>query len=119
MFPTEAYILQSQLESEGIASVLGDEYTVSAHPFLSNAIGGVKLKIKESDATKALEIVRHNEQAFKKDRTEVKESYSNGFVEQDTYCKNCESRNVFRKKLPLLLTLLLIIFPYTFLFWFS
>lgn len=37
---------------------LNDEFTVAANWLLSNAIGGVKLKVKESDARKAAEILQ-------------------------------------------------------------
>ena len=56
MFPHEAYPLMTKLKDEGIECFLEGENTVNAHPFLSNAIGGVKLIIKECDAEKAIEI---------------------------------------------------------------
>jgi hypothetical protein len=59
MFPHEAYPLMSKLQDEGIECFLEGENTLTAQPFLSNAIGGVKLNIKESDAEKALEIMKH------------------------------------------------------------
>lgn len=98
MYPTEAYPVMSKLESEGIKCFLDGEHTVSAHPFLSNAIGGIKLNIMESDTEKALEILAQEEAAFKKDREDKTTSFSKGFVEMDAYCKKCESRSVFRKK---------------------
>lgn len=113
MFPTEAYPLMSRLEYEGIECFLDGENTVSVHPFLSNAIGGVKLNIKESDLGKALEIIKQNEQIFKENKTHndiTPESFSKGFVKVETFCPKCESMNVYRKKFPLYKTILAIVF---------
>lgn len=59
MFPHEAYPLMSKLQDEGIECFLDGENTLTAQPFLSNAIGGVKLNIRESDTEKALEIIKN------------------------------------------------------------
>jgi len=56
-YPHQAYIIKAKLESEGIYVLLKDELTIQAHNFLSNAIGGVKLQIKESDLDVALPIL--------------------------------------------------------------
>src|SRR5690554_3755710 len=55
---TEIIILRSRLEAEGIECFLKDEYTVDANPFYSNAIGGVKLQVREKDVSKAMEILK-------------------------------------------------------------
>lgn len=51
-FPSDAQVLRSLLEAEGIESLLENEYAV-----LPSA-GSVKLKIKEEDMSKALEIMK-------------------------------------------------------------
>lgn len=56
-YPHEAYVLKTKLESQGVRVFLKDELTVQVHNFLSNAIGGVKLQIKESDLSKALPLL--------------------------------------------------------------
>jgi tetratricopeptide (TPR) repeat protein len=56
-FPTEAYISKTRLESEGIWAVVMDADTVTANWLYSNAIGGVRLQVKESDAERAKEIL--------------------------------------------------------------
>jgi len=53
----EAFISQSKLESEGVTSYLKDENTTQIYGFYSNAIGGVKLQVLESDVQKAIEIL--------------------------------------------------------------
>ena len=115
MYPTDAYPVMSKLESEGIECFLDGENTVTAMPFLSNAIGGIKLNIKDSDAEKALNILKQNKQYFEEKRKEEDkepETFSKGFVQMDTFCPECESMNVYRKKFPLYKTILAIIFPF-------
>lgn len=57
-FPHEAYPIKSKLEAEGIYVYLKDEHTVQVHNFLSNAIGGIKLQVKEADSQEAIEILK-------------------------------------------------------------
>lgn len=51
-------LLKSKLESEGVACYVFDEFTVTINPLLSNGVGGIKLKINESDAEKVSLILR-------------------------------------------------------------
>ena len=57
-YPSEAYILRGKLESEGIECFIKDELTIQSNPLYSNAIGGVKLQVKESDFNQAVEILK-------------------------------------------------------------
>lgn len=52
--PQEAYVIRSKLQAMGIEVMLKDELTVQVDNFLSNALGGVKLQVRES----ALELAR-------------------------------------------------------------
>ena len=56
--PQDAYIIKARLESEDIPVFLKDEYSVQTETFLSNAIGGVKLQVSESNAEAATEILK-------------------------------------------------------------
>ncbi len=56
--PTELAILRGRLELEGIEYFIQDELSVQIRPGYSNAIGGVKLQVKESDIEKTLEILK-------------------------------------------------------------
>jgi hypothetical protein len=49
IYPQEAYIVKGRLESEGIKVLLKDELTAQVYNFYSNAIGGVKLLVQNSD----------------------------------------------------------------------
>lgn len=55
--PQDAYIIRGRLESEGIFCYLKDELTVQSHNIVSNAIGGVKLQVHESDVKQVLPIL--------------------------------------------------------------
>jgi len=55
--PEEAHLASSKLESEGIWSFVADEHTVTTNWLWSNAIGGVRLQVRESDATAARKIL--------------------------------------------------------------
>lgn len=56
-YPYEAHLAKSMLESDGVKVIIADEMTTQVHNFYSNAIGGVKLQVAESDAEKAHEIL--------------------------------------------------------------
>lgn len=56
-YPTELALVKSFLEAEEIEFNVKDELAVQADNFLSNAIGGVKLQVKEKDLERVKEIV--------------------------------------------------------------
>jgi hypothetical protein len=53
----ELAVVRARLEWEGIPCYLKDEFTVQAHPFYSNAIGGIKLQVAREDVRPALDIL--------------------------------------------------------------
>jgi len=55
--PQDAYFVKGRLESDGIEIILKDELTAQVNNFYSNAIGGVKMLVKESDYEKAYAIL--------------------------------------------------------------
>jgi len=46
--PTDAYMLQSCLEANGVPAVVADAHLVQANEFLTTAIGGVRVLVPES-----------------------------------------------------------------------
>jgi len=56
-YSSEAQIIKSRLEAEGIEVFLFDQFTVDTDPLVSNAIGGIKLKVWAEDEPKALKIL--------------------------------------------------------------
>ena len=57
-YPADVQILKGKLESEGIPVFLRDENTINTDPLISDAIGGVKLQVYESDKEKAIAIYK-------------------------------------------------------------
>ena len=53
----EANIILGRMQNEGINCWLKDENTATITPFLSNAIGGIKLMVTESQAERASELL--------------------------------------------------------------
>lgn len=55
-----AHIAKTKLESEDVECYIFDEYTSSMNWFFNNAIGGIKLKVREEDYERALKILNKN-----------------------------------------------------------
>lgn len=56
-YSSEAQIIKGRLEADGIEVFLKDRFTIDTDPLVSNAIGGVKLRVKSQDAMKAQHIL--------------------------------------------------------------
>ena len=54
----DAHLLQSRLEAEGVPTVVVDDNIVQTNPFLTMAVGGVRVLVPESQAERAREIAR-------------------------------------------------------------
>ena len=52
-YSSEALIFKGKLESEGIEVFIRDNNIVDSNPLYSNAVGGIKLFVKEEDLEKA------------------------------------------------------------------
>jgi DNA-directed RNA polymerase subunit M/transcription elongation factor TFIIS len=113
--PIQAHIAKGRLEAEGILCFLGDENIISVHPFYSNAVGGVKLKVREEEAAQASAIL---------DQIQAEEPEPNTFAAEDhetsekaILCPNCGSEdayvNWFSKKI-FALSMVLFGFPLPF-----
>jgi DNA-directed RNA polymerase subunit RPC12/RpoP len=57
-YSTEAQIAKGRLEADGIQVFLRDNLTIDTDPLVSQAIGGVKLKVLAKDEEKAREILQ-------------------------------------------------------------
>jgi predicted RNA-binding Zn-ribbon protein involved in translation (DUF1610 family) len=83
----EALIAHSKLKAEGFDCFLDDENIVRFNWFLSNAIGGVRLRVREDDAEFALTVLGQEiPQGFSTE--EVGEEY------EQPQCPKCGSRDV-------------------------
>lgn len=56
-YSAEAQIIRGRLEAEGIETFLFDNHTIDTDPLVSNAIGGVKLKVRKQDEKEALKVL--------------------------------------------------------------
>ena len=59
-----ANITLTKLQDAGIECYLKDEFTVTIDPLLSNAIGGIKLVVKETDIPEAQKLLLAFDEAF-------------------------------------------------------
>ncbi len=55
----DAHIALGRLQEHDINCFLQDEYTVTIDPLLSNAIGGIKLMVAESQFERAIETLEN------------------------------------------------------------
>jgi hypothetical protein len=86
--PWEAQLARARLEAEGIHSFIADENFIRLYWALSNAVGGVKLQVREEDATRAAELLQT--------RRPIPEIYL--VTEEEAArprCPGCKSDNVF------------------------
>lgn len=81
-YSSEAQIIKGRLEADGIQVFLTDNLTIDTDPLVSNAIGGVKLKVLSEDAIKAQKILQSIQKYSLDDKGE--------FV----HCPNCDSEHV-------------------------
>ncbi|MDR2621822.1 MAG: DUF2007 domain-containing protein [Dysgonamonadaceae bacterium] len=119
----EIAVIRSRLEAEGITCFIKDEFTVQVNPFYSNAIGGVKLQVKESDLNQAIEILKETGYIKDKDLQQSNESprlndYSEGQQKSNDgvkiFCPICGSEEVIQSKYAgwlFLVTSLLFAYP--------
>ena len=64
-----ANLLLTRLHADGVECYLKDENTVTIDPLLSNAIGGIKLMVREEDYQQVLEVIRGYEEGVRKTAT--------------------------------------------------
>lgn len=55
---TEADLAKSLLDSAAIDCFLANANTIATYGLIANAMGGIELQVKESEATKAQEILK-------------------------------------------------------------
>lgn len=55
----QANLVKGRLEADGIPCYIQDEHSVQTTPMLTNAIGGVKLQVKDEDVPMAVALLRY------------------------------------------------------------
>jgi hypothetical protein len=84
----EADLMKSRLEAEGINVFLLGEYHVQLLWLHSNAIGGIKVQVKERDAERARSLIR----LLKESQLEIE------CKEEKIHCPNCGSADIRQKR---------------------
>ena len=74
-----ANIILTKMQAAGIECYLLDEFTVTIDPLLSNAIGGIKLVVRENDETRARNLLRQFDKEYQQAAT-CPHCGSNNFV---------------------------------------
>lgn len=105
--PQDAYMAKAFLESEGIKTFLKDELTVQVYNFYSNAIGGVKLQVKERDFENGLVILKKGGyiKSVSSDEIKVEIAPLNKGTNKKI-CPFCQSENIGKTNEPNLLTVI-------------
>ncbi len=81
-YSSEAQIIKGRLESEGIKVFLFDNFTIDTDPLVSNAIGGVKLRVLSHQVEEA-EIILKSISKYSSDN-------DGNFIK----CPNCNSEKI-------------------------
>jgi hypothetical protein len=81
--PWEAQLARARLEAEGIETLVADEHLVRMDWFISRAIGGIKLKVRQEDAERAAEALRPSDPIPEIDLV----------TEAEAHCPRCPSCN--------------------------
>jgi hypothetical protein len=91
--PSEAVVIRARLESEGIECFLKDELTAQVNPFYSNAVGGVKLQVRENKQQEAIEILTNSD-----GKAELEEQPAESHISGEVICPHCCSDDVSKGK---------------------
>ena len=110
IYPHDAHMAKSYLESYGIKILLKDELTAQVNNFYSNAIGGVKILIQNEEYDQGIELLKQggfvvSENDYEKRNIEIV-TITN--ITDKSECPFCSSRNIGRNKEPNILTMLMI-----------
>ena len=95
----EAQLLIGRLEAEGIISYISDNNITAANPFLSNAVGGVKVHVSGRDYQQASELIEMTREEDTSHFKETKRIRVNGvlYKAQIGTCPNCDSGETYVK----------------------
>jgi hypothetical protein len=65
-----ANVVLGRLQADGIECYIQDEHTVQVNPLYSNALGSIKLQVKETDVPVAVSLLRQSGYATVFDRVQ-------------------------------------------------
>jgi putative signal transducing protein len=61
--PIQASLMKGRLEAEGIICYLADQNTIGINPLYSNALGGVRLQVRQCDREEARKVLSLDDKA--------------------------------------------------------
>jgi len=95
----ETLLFEPLLQEAGIEYLLKDQRTVHTDPFLSNAIGGVKLQVEKSDVERAIAVIQEFEKNTKTN-DKIDEITIEGITYEKTLneCPECNSDEIYIEK---------------------
>lgn len=105
-YPHEAHMAKALLESEGLVTLMKDEMTAQVNNVYSNAIGGVKILVRESDYEKGIVILQkggyvvHN---MLNDQSAIEDVRIDPLIDKSV-CPFCKSSNIVKDRDPNILT---------------
>lgn len=99
MFPTQAHLVQGYLESEGIETILKDEMTAQVNNFYSNAIGGVKILVRDEDLERSLQLLEQGGYITSEKTVKI-ETVKYDKTTNKSLCPFCHSENIGKSKSP-------------------
>lgn len=99
-FPHEAHMVKGYLDSYGIETDLKDEMTVQVNTAYSNAIGGVKILVKDSDYDQSIQLLKDGGYIIDSN-TESAQKPEVILIDNTTdkkLCPFCSSENIGKEK---------------------
>ncbi len=103
-YPQEAHLIKTKLQSENIEVFIKDELTTQSNNFLSNAIGGVKLQVKEQDYKQAYLLLK--DLGYIKEPKQKANSFFNNFKKKIPFLNKLS----YDKRLVIILVFLTLAF---------
>jgi len=92
--PTIAYIYQGKLKTKKIKSYIKNSEIITMNPLYSNAYGGVKSQVNETDVAKARQIISKIE-----DKGKIRKTSMLPRKTANKKCPNCNSTNISKEKI--------------------
>ena len=98
-YPHEAHMAKGFLESEGIRTTIQDEMTVQVQNFYSNAVGGVKLLVRNEDYDSGIAVLKKGGYIREEnDLVEEVRFVDAGQFPDKSRCPFCKSENIAKNK---------------------
>lgn len=98
MFPQDAYMAKAYLESAGVQTMIQDELTTQVYSLYSNAIGGVKLLVPQSEAVKSMELLKEGGYIVPGEQSEEEKWVWVDKNKDKTRCPFCHSENIAKMR---------------------